>query len=170
MPGLIIRVVAALFLGLVSSQSLEFTQQYLQRLGGAVDELRKVVERFDASAAASDLSRSEAVARLRENRDAFVARQGADAEQTIARYDAVERRYRSVAESAPLFRPFVAVGDPDWEIAERAAADYRPALPITVEGLLLAVAGFALGWAIGAGGHGAARMRRRRRERRLPSS
>ncbi|MEF2553620.1 DUF2937 family protein [Aurantimonas sp. A2-1-M11] len=168
MPGLVIRVVAALFLGLVSSQSLEFTQQYLQRLGGAADELRRIVERFDASAAASDLSRGEAVERLRENRDAFVARQGTDAGQTIARFDDVKRRYRMVAESAPLFRPFVAVGDPDWEIAERAAADYRPALPITVEGLLLAVVGFGLGWAIGAGGHGAVRMRRRRRERRLP--
>ena len=36
--------------GLVASQAPEFGQQYRQRLGGAIDELNRVVARFDEDA------------------------------------------------------------------------------------------------------------------------
>ena len=61
MVPLLIRVFAALLTGTVFSQSVEFTQQYLQRLGGAVDELEMVVERFDAGAARAGVSRHAAL-------------------------------------------------------------------------------------------------------------
>ena len=38
---------------LTLSQAPEFAQQYRQRLGGALDELRRVVADFDADAAKS---------------------------------------------------------------------------------------------------------------------
>ena len=167
MVALLVRLLAAIFLGLTFSQSTEFTQQYLQRLGGAADELRQVVARFDDSARSFSLSRQEALERLRANADTLVVRQGTDAATTIARYEDVERRYRELVEAAPLFRPFVAAGDPDWAIAGRTREDYRPALPITIEGLLLTLAGFGLGWACGASCHGAVRMRLRRRAKRI---
>ncbi|WP_300519133.1 DUF2937 family protein [Aliiroseovarius sp.] len=44
------------------SQFPEYSQQYLQRLAGAVDELSAVVAAFDASAAGFDLTRVEALA------------------------------------------------------------------------------------------------------------
>ena len=169
MLALLVRLFAAIFLGLTFSQSIEFTQQYLQRLGGAADELRQVVARFDDSARSFSLSRQEALERLRANADTLVVQQGTDAAATIARYENVERRYRDLVEAAPLFRPFVAAGDPDWAIAGRTGEDYRPALPITVEGLLLTLAGFGLGWAFGASCHGVVRMRRRRQARRVPA-
>ena len=165
MKGLLVRVFAAFAVCFLFSQSAEFTQQYLQRLGGAADALRDVVARFDTSASTSRLSRQEAVAQLKRNPDAFVARQGADAAETILRFDAMQTRYRQLASSAPLLRPFVALADPDWTIADRARADYRPALPITIDGLVLAIAGFVLGWAGGSMAYGAIRMGRRRRVR-----
>ncbi|HEX2018657.1 MAG TPA: DUF2937 family protein [Aurantimonas sp.] len=170
MSALLIRLFAAILLGLTFSQSTEFTQQYLQRLGGAADELRQVVARFDESASSLSLSRQQALDRLQANADTLVVRQGADAATTIVRYEDVERRYRELLEAAPLFRPFLAAGDPDWAIAGRTGEDYRPALPITVEGLLLTAVGFGLGWACGAGCHGALRMRRRRRQARIPQA
>ncbi|MEM9851772.1 MAG: DUF2937 family protein, partial [Pseudomonadota bacterium] len=39
-----------------TSQFPEFSQQYVQRLGGAVDELRRVAADFDASARAAGLT------------------------------------------------------------------------------------------------------------------
>ena len=47
----IVRIVAVgcgLFGGIVASQGPEFSQQYRQRLGGAIDELKQVIARFDA--------------------------------------------------------------------------------------------------------------------------
>ena len=58
----------ALAVGLVfaalASQLPEYTQQYRQRLGGAIDELNATVETFDGQAAAQSLSRDQAIARL----------------------------------------------------------------------------------------------------------
>ncbi|WP_167591845.1 DUF2937 family protein [Jiella endophytica] len=156
---------AALFGGLVFSQSAEFTQQYLQRLGGATDEMRAVVEQFETSARASDLSPDEAIGRLKQNSDEVAARQGTDAETNRERYGDLERRYDALRSTTPLFRPFEIVADPDWTIAERAAGDYRPAIPATGDGVLLALGGFIFGWWCGAGVHGAATMRKRRKSR-----
>lgn len=165
---LVLRVVGAVLSGFLFSQSAEFTQQYLQRLGGARDELGTVVERFDESAAKAGLSRGEAVERLKGGADAFVARQGSDAEETILRYEDVSRRYLDLTGTAPLFRPFVLASDPDGAILGGVARDYRPALPTTTDGLALTLAGLGGGWALGAGV--AVGVRRRRRRRRLSAA
>ena len=46
------------------SQAPEFAQQYRQRIGGAVDELRIVVADFDRDAATSQMTRDEALDEL----------------------------------------------------------------------------------------------------------
>jgi hypothetical protein len=160
---LVLRTAGAVLSGFLFSQSAEFTQQYLQRLGGAADALGAVVERFDASAAAAGLSRDAAVERLQAGPDAFVAKQGADSAATIARYEDVSRRYRELSSAAPLFRPFVALSDPDTAVLPGVAADFRPALPTTADGLALTLAGLGGGWAAGAGAAAGVRRRRRRK-------
>ena len=166
MSALIVRVVGALAAGLLFSQSTEFTQQYLQRLGGAADELRTIVQRFDDSARLEGLDRDSAIERLRSAADSFVARQGNDAASLVERQQEVERRYTALTNTAPLLRPFEAFADPDWPMMARALDDFRPALPITADGLFLTVAGFAGGWGLGAGAAGIAGIRKRRRARR----
>ena len=52
----IVRIVAfgcGLCGGIIASQGPEYAQQYRQRLGGAIDELRQVITRFEADAQAS---------------------------------------------------------------------------------------------------------------------
>lgn len=166
MSALIVRIVGALAAGFLFSQSTEFTQQYLQRLGGAADELRTVVQRFDDSAHLEGLQRDAAIERLRSAADSFVARQGNDAASLVARQEEVERRYDKLTNTAPLLRPFEALADPDWPIMARAFDDFRPALPITADGLFLTIAGFAGGWGVGAGAAGVHGIRKRRRARR----
>ena len=56
----------AVFLA-AASQFPEYSQQYVQRLGGAVDELRLVVADFDKSAAGVGLSRDAALASMTGN-------------------------------------------------------------------------------------------------------
>lgn len=166
MSALFVRAVGALLGGFLFSQASEFTQQYMQRLGGAADELRTIVRRFDDSARLEGLQRDAAIARLRSADDGFVARQGEDAASLVARQDEVERRYQKLTGTAPLLRPFEALADPDGTILARTFDDFRPALPITADGLFLAVAGFAGGWGLGAGAAGVHGIRKRRRARR----
>jgi hypothetical protein len=45
----------ALIAGLVGSQGPEFAQQYRQRIGGALDELKRIVADFDDEAAREGL-------------------------------------------------------------------------------------------------------------------
>ncbi|MEE7476960.1 hypothetical protein MHIMP23_11645 [Methylobacterium hispanicum] len=70
--------------GGVAAQAPEFAQQYAQRLGGAVDELRREVASLDADARATGNTRDGAVDRMRGNPDELVARRGAAAGATVA--------------------------------------------------------------------------------------
>jgi Protein of unknown function (DUF2937) len=48
-----------LLFGLLGSQLPEFAQQYRQRLGGALDELMRMIGQFDTEVAARSLNRSQ---------------------------------------------------------------------------------------------------------------
>ena len=74
----------------------------------------------------------------------------------------MERRYRDLVRAAPLFRPFVALSDPDGAVIAGVARDYRPAIPATPDGLALTLAGLAGGWVLGAGLAAGFRKRRGR--------
>ncbi len=50
----------AILLGVAASQVPEFAQQYRQRLGGAVDELNRMLTEFDADAARLQMDRARA--------------------------------------------------------------------------------------------------------------
>ncbi|MFD0935175.1 DUF2937 family protein, partial [Methylobacterium trifolii] len=59
--------------GGLAAQGPEFAQQYAQRLGGAVDELRREIATLEADAKATGNTRDGAVERLRGNPDGLVA-------------------------------------------------------------------------------------------------
>ena len=79
------RHAIALIAGLIGSQGPEFAQQYRQRAGGALDELRRIVAGFDEQAASERLTQSEAVERLEAESDPLARRRGEDTACTIAR-------------------------------------------------------------------------------------
>src|SRR6056297_4171827 len=65
---MIIRAIAlagGLAVSVGASQFPEYSQQYMQRLSGAVDELSGVVAQFDADAAGLGLDRVDALEELR---------------------------------------------------------------------------------------------------------
>ena len=47
----------AVLAGLIGSQGPEFAQQYRQRLGGALEELNRIVSEFDAEVQRQNLTR-----------------------------------------------------------------------------------------------------------------
>ena len=128
------------------SQFPEFSQQYLQRLSGAVDELRGITVAFDLSAKVAGLTRDEALAKIggssfeEDLRDTIGGK--------IKRYERLNADYQSLSGAEPLARLAQAWRFRDSDLARRTWDDFRPAVPATTDGLICAGIGFAGGWLI----------------------
>lgn len=143
-----IRRSLAMFAGgvgaVAGSQMPEFAQQYQQRLGGAIDELRIVAQHFDADAARAGLDRAGGLARLEKDAESFVRDRGRSARVSFERLATLESQQRAMDAPDLLSRSLALLKDYDPMIAKNAWARFRPALPLTLEGAIAALAGFAL--------------------------
>ncbi|PIE08953.1 MAG: hypothetical protein CSA73_01145 [Rhodobacterales bacterium] len=126
------------------SQFPEYSQQYLQRLAGAVDELSAVVAAFDASAEGVGLTRAEALDEM--GGSTFQTRLRADMQGNIARLDRLSADYAALSGTVPLERLAMVWRMRDGVLAARTWADFQPALPLTQAGVVSAGLGFGTGW------------------------
>lgn len=140
-------IVGGLALGACLSQFPEYAQQYTQRLGGAVDELRIITAEFETAAKQAGLSREEAIARYSRSGDDFLAERGQSMARTFARYDQLSTTLADIRGASGWERFTQLPAYLDTEIGRRALEDYKPAVPVTVEGLAYAGVGFAIGYA-----------------------
>lgn len=129
--------------GLTTAQFPEYSQQYLQRLGGAVDALGAVVADFDASAAGSGLSRAQALAQMQGT--PFLERRGADMARTLARHARLSDDLATLQGDGPFMRAYHGARLTDPQIARAAWDAYQPALPMSFAGLSFAGVGFVGG-------------------------
>ncbi len=125
------------------SQLPEYSAQYTQRLGGAVDALSQVAADFDASAAAEGLSRQAALEQM--TGSAFVIRRRADMETSFARLDRLRGDLRAWEAASPLGRVALLPRLTDPDLSAAALRAFTPAVPLTLPGLGLAGLGFVLG-------------------------
>lgn len=130
------------------SQFPEYAQQYTQRLGGAVDELRIITEDFDRAADESGLDRTSALARYSASADPFLADRGQSMERTFTRYGELSRTLAQIQGAGPVERFQRLPLYLDTDIGARTLENYRPALPLTPEGFLYAGAGLILGYLV----------------------
>lgn len=145
---MLIRTVSLAFaiLGaLMGAQLPEIMHQYYQRLGGAIDELTAIVERFDVDAEANGLNRKDAVTALQLSSSDLVRRRGIDMEFTIDRLALLVQQRKEMGRDY-LSRTFYFLAHADGIIVEKTLEDYRPAIPTTSEGLISAFTGFVAGW------------------------
>lgn len=132
----------ALLAGIAASQLPEFAQQYRQRLGGALDELKTIVTQFDRDGASAGMDREGAIKRLTADTDAFVRQRGVQMNETVARMQRLTQQAESFAQAGPIARLPVMARDFDPGIARRAYESFEPAAPMTLEGLVAALGGF----------------------------
>lgn len=129
------------------SQFPEFSQQYTQRLSGAVKELDAVVARFDADAAGLGLTRAAALQELAQG-SAMGAARAQSMGQVLARHDRLTQALADLAGASSLHKALNIPRFADAELVRDTWAAYRPALPVTAEGLGFAAAGFVLGYGL----------------------
>ena len=140
----ILVLVISLFGAGAFAQFPEFSQQYLQRLGGAVQALDEVVGDFDASAQKLGLTRFQALEQMQGT--AFVEARKADMERVFLRHATLSADYAAMREAGPFMRVYHArrMGDP--ELLRGTAGDFVPALPLSFAGAVFAGVGLVLGW------------------------
>ncbi len=146
----VLILVGGMLGGVSASQFPEFSQQYIQRLGGAVDALEQVVADFDASARSAGLSRDAALEQMRGTQ--FLDSRRTDMARTFQRYDALRADLRLLEDAGPFMRAYHAAHMTDRDVARAAMATYEPAVPINMAGATFAGTGFLAGlvavWAV----------------------
>lgn len=125
------------------SQFPEFSQQYAQRLGGAVDALEQVVADFDASAAAEGLERTSALAQM--TGADFIERRRKDMERTFERHETLSADLNALDGAGPFMRAYHATRFSDGDVAKAAWNAYQPAVPLNLAGAVFAGFGFLVG-------------------------
>jgi len=141
LPG----IVGAVILGVSMSQFPEFTQQYQQRLGGAVDELRIITQEFDRAAASQGLNRDEALATYTGLE--FLEIRASDLQDTFDRYDRHSEDLVVLGNANSFDRLKNFTHMTDSKLVERTWQAFKPAIPVTSEGLSFAGLGALVGFA-----------------------
>ncbi|WJH41294.1 DUF2937 family protein [Aliirhizobium terrae] len=129
----------------VFSQAPELTQQYRQRLGGAIDELTTIIQNFDEQANHAGLERQAALNIYAVSPEQFLRSQGDSMRHTFDRYESLSDQMLHLASTSPILRPLVVARNPDPATLANAWRDFVPGVPVSIAGLVWAVLGAVVG-------------------------
>lgn len=127
------------------SQYPEFSQQYIQRLAGQVDELTRQVVEFDQTALADGMGREEMLQAMADT--PLVAPQEALWRRTFARHARLSENLMLLREATPMERLTLPHRMADPATLAAVWGDFTPAVPLSVAGAASAGTGFLGGWA-----------------------
>ena len=148
------------------AQFPEFFQQYLQRLGGRVDQARIDLDRILSDAALLGRTLEAYLEELLAS-GTEAARQAARRElERVDQATDLQSAYDALSLAGPLERPFLFVRHFDPGVAEETLSIYAPALPATGEGLAYAAVGMLIALVMMAGSEAGVRGARRQLHRR----
>jgi hypothetical protein len=167
--GLLDRALCVLG-AVIFSQAPEFMQQYLQRLGGHLDEARRQLRQFRNAAEQSGLTLDRFIAQTSGNSDVAVAKLGGVMSDAVNRVDTLASAQSALQNASLWTRPFVFLRHVDSSIAHATWAIFKPAVPTTVEGLVYALCGMLVFIGIYHLGIKAPIVRFRSRSRRRPAA
>ncbi len=126
------------------SQAPEFFQQYLQRLGGHLDEARRQLASYEMVARQSGITLQQLIDTTKAQAAEPVAKLGGVIADTQARVESLAATETALREASVWERPFVFLSHLDAGIAARTWEVFKPAVPVTVEGFVYAGAGMLL--------------------------
>lgn len=142
----IVKMVGGVLCGCALSQFPEYSQQYVQRMGGALDELSTVVADFDTSAKASGYSRQEALNAL--SGSGFLDARQIDIKRTFKRFDKLSDDYTRLKDANAFIRFAYVARMRDIEIIKGTSKDFQPAVPVTFAGAGFVGIGYFAGYGL----------------------
>ncbi len=119
--------------GAVVSQLQEFIQQYLQRIGGHLDEAQRNYQTVLESERYREMAQ--------QTRDILI-------NDALGRVQEIQASHDAIANAGFMAKPFVFLTHMDRIIATRTLENFTPALPVDVESLIYAAIGLVVGFVI----------------------
>jgi len=158
------RALAALAGAILLSQFPAFYDQYLQRLGGRLDQARIEMTRIVDAARLENLDLEAYVAVFLRDEQSPIRRQGHLMEDQVNELAELEAAFAALRDAPIATRPHRFVRHARAMIAKATWEDFQPALPLGTEGLVYAFTGM-LGGLLGArlSGRAVSAVVRRRR-------
>lgn len=147
MDGLVDRIIS--IIGAVGlGQFPQFFSQYLQRLGGHLEEARLIITRYQEVAEALDLTLEEYVAQhLASGNDIFVS-SGQVLTGIVQRFAELEESFLALQQTGPFTRWWFFLLKADPLIIRETWQHFGPGLPTTIEGLIYSLAGVFIAWGL----------------------
>jgi hypothetical protein len=143
------RAIAVIFGGLSAmglSQFPEFSQQYLQRIGGATEEVRVIADQFRADASSNGYTVETALEAYAASDDTFLNDRAASVKLILEREKFLTEHYAALTNPSGFNKLISFSMVRDGDLATAAVADFRPAVPVTFEGASHAGLGFLFGY------------------------
>ncbi len=134
---------AALF-----SQWPIFMQEYEQRLGGHVDELRHQLDTLRKIAKESGKTLEQFIEKFLASSDADFSRQGAFLEAMQHRFVKLSDALSQMQEASVFSRPFLFLKNLDFTLGKATLYHFKPGMLFTIEGACYLLAGMAAGYAL----------------------
>ncbi|SMF00327.1 Protein of unknown function [Tistlia consotensis] len=130
------------------SQFPAFFAQYQQQLAGRLAQARADLSQVTEEAARLGLSPDEYLAKAEADGGEFTRVLVEGARATLHALDKLQAAYEAFSIATPLGRPVAFVQHFDPTIADSTMANFQPAVPLTIEGLIYAGTGLLLGVAL----------------------
>ena len=145
MFGRLLALIAGAALAVAASQGPAFTDQYIQNLTGRIDELRPIVEEFDAKVGEYDYTRASAMAEC-STATGLLDALCSTYETVVERFEMLTAHMAELNAASIWTRPLVLARTYKKDIAESVYSVFKPAVPATPEGFAYGGGGFLAGF------------------------
>lgn len=129
---------------LVFMQVPSFMVQYQQRLGGHVDELKRLVGKYSAAAADNGRTLEEYISLHLQSGVKEFAATGNIMTGNVERFNMLSEALKKISDSAGIKKFFVFIQNLDWEIFRNTLRDFVPAVSLNTDSILYGICGIIL--------------------------
>ncbi|MFI0434557.1 MAG: DUF2937 family protein [Parachlamydiaceae bacterium] len=130
----------------IGSQIPQFMHQYIERLAGHVDALKKLINQLDQIAAGSNKHLDQYIQKFKESIDIDFNRQGDFLQGIVDRWQELNKTLEQMTQSPFWQRPYYFFKDFQADIAHSTFDSFQPGFNLTIEGGCYALVGMLIGW------------------------
>jgi len=145
--GLLDRILAVI--GVVGlAQFPQFFNQYLQRLGGHLEEARLTIARYINAAESLDLSLEAYVAEHLASENKIFTSSGQVMTDIVQRLHHLEESFLALKQAGPFNRWWIFLREMERPIVHETWQNFTPGIPTTIEGFYYGLAGLLVVWGL----------------------